>query len=55
VYAKVYPLETLVDRYTLYPVAPLTVFHVTVMLLDEAAVAFTPAGALGADPPGPLE
>jgi hypothetical protein len=38
-------------RYTVYPVAPVTAVQLTVILVDEAAVAVTPAGALGAVPP----
>jgi hypothetical protein len=40
-------------RYTLYSVAPETAFQLMVMLLDEFAVAVTPVGVAGADPPPP--
>ena len=34
-------------RYTLYPVAPVTDDQLTLMLLDDSAVAVTPVGAAG--------
>jgi hypothetical protein len=43
----VYVPEELVLRYIRYPVAPVTEFQLTVIWLDEFAVAVTPVGALG--------
>jgi hypothetical protein len=37
-------------RYTVYPVAPGTAVQLTVILVDEAAVAVTPVGVAGAVP-----
>ena len=36
-------------RYTLYPVAPVTAGQLTLILLDDSAVAVTPVGAAGID------
>ena len=42
-----YVPEELVLRYTLYHVAPVTADQLTVILVDDAAVAVTPVGVVG--------
>ena len=41
--------EELVLRYTLYPVAPVTLDQLTLILLDDSAAAVTPVGVSGFD------